>query len=265
MAIFLIIFFLGLAVGSFLNVLIDRLPRNEPVTKGRSHCESCKRKLRWDDLIPVFSFIALGGKCRYCKAPISFYYPAVELITGVLFILFFLFLQGNSIKYEVLSIKYIIQAICYLFIISSLIVVFFTDLRYGIIPDKITYFGIIVSFLYLILTTNYLILPNALSAFAAFFFFLLIFIISKGKGMGFGDVKLAFLMGLFLGFPKIIVALYVAFLTGAVISLILVLIGRKKFFGSTIPFGPFLVLGTIVALFFGNYILDSMWPFLLGK
>ncbi|MCL5433261.1 MAG: prepilin peptidase [Patescibacteria group bacterium] len=253
------VFLIGISIGSFLNVLIDRIPREESIIRGRSYCERCKKKLTWKDLIPVVSFILLKGKCRYCHSPISWYYPIVELITGILFILVFnVQLIQNS--QSLISQTAIISLIYYLFISSSLIVIFFTDLKYGIIPDKILYPTIGVSLLFQILNTRYLI-PNTISsAIGAFLFFLLLFLITKGKGMGFGDVKFVFFMGLFLGFPKILSAFYVAFLTGAVVSLILILWGKKRFFGGTIPFGPFLVFATFVCFFYGEKIIKLLLP-----
>ena len=252
-----LIFLLGIFVGSFLNVLIDRLPRKESFFIGRSYCESCKTALKWHDLIPLFSFIFLKTKCRYCHSPISFYYPVVELTTGFLFVAVLFIIGGFSINFIT-----IINLIYYLFIMSGLIVVFFVDLKYGIIPDIIIFFAVIVSILYIILNTQYLILLHILSALGAFLFFLLIFLVTRGRGMGFGDVKLAFLMGLFLGYPNIIVAFYTAFLTGGLISIILILLKKKKFRGSTIPFGPFLVVGTLIALFWGDLVLQKVFPFL---
>lgn len=242
-----LVFLFGLFIGSFLNVLIDRVPKEESVVLGRSYCDSCKKKLRWFDLIPVLSFIFLGGKCRYCHSPLSSYYPLVEIITGFMFVLVFIFLSNGIKNYE-LRIMNVIDLIYYCFIISSLIVVFFTDLKYGIIPDKILYPAILISLVYIILNTKYLILSHLLSAVGAFLFFLLLYLITRGKGMGFGDIKLSFLMGFILGLPAIIFALYIAFLTGAIVGVILVLWGKKKLKGA-IPFGPFLVLGTILSIF----------------
>lgn len=247
-----LIFYLGTTIGSFLNVLIDRIPKNQSFIKGRSYCDYCKKKLQWFDLIPLLSFILLKRKCRYCGKKISFYYPIVELTTGILFTLTFLLLPKECSKHFI-SLSY------YLLVISALIVVFFADIKYGIIPDKVIYTLIVITFLYLILNTNYLLLTYVLSAFGAFFFFLLIFFITKGKGMGFGDVKLSFLVGLILGFPKIIAALYMAFLTGAIVSLILIICRKKKFFGGKIPFGPFLVIGTIVGMFWGEKIIKIIF------
>lgn len=255
------LFAVGLCVGSFLNVLIYRLPHNLSIF-GRSFCPHCKKKIVWHDNIPLVSFIILGGRCRKCRSPISLQYPAVELVTGVLFVLVFLFLPSEGIKHQVLSIKYLVVIGYYLLIVSSLVAIFFTDLKHGIIPDKIIYPTIFITFLYIILNTKYLILPNLLSALGAFLLFFLLVLITRGKGMGMGDVKLAFLLGLFLGFPKIVIALYVAFLTGAAVSLILVLWGKKKFSGGTVPLGPFLVFGTLLAFFAGEKLLQLVLPLL---
>lgn len=248
----LIIFLFGLAVGSFLNVLIDRLPRDESIIKGRSYCDNCKKPLLWCDLIPLFSFVLLKGKCRHCRSPISLYYPIVELTTGILFVLVFLFFSQEGIMNHELRIMGLISVIYYLFIVPCLIVVFFTDLKYGIIPDRIVYPAILVSLLYLFIIPNSLFMIHVLSGLGAFLFFLFLYIITRGRGMGFGDVKLVFLLGLFLGWPYIIVALYFAFLTGAIVGCILILWRKKKLTGGTIPFGPFLVLGAIIAMFWGT-------------
>ena len=160
------------------------------------------------------------------------------------------------------------DALYYLFILSSFIVIFFTDLKYGIIPDKIVYPAILLSAIYHLqffhvrqdfggqTIFNYL-----LSGIGAFIFFLVLFLITKRKGMGFGDVKLAFLIGIVLGFPKILAALYLAFLTGAIVGSILIIWGKKKLKGGTIPFGPFLIIGAALSIFFAGQILRvlSLW------
>ena len=251
----IIIFVLGLAVGSFLNVLIDRLPKDKSIIKGRSYCDHCKKPLRWYDLIPLLSFLILKGKCRNCHFSISFYYPMVELVTGVVFVLTFDHLRGGSL--DIVALAY------YLFILSSLIVIFFTDLKYGIIPDKIVYPAILTVSIYTIFNFQFSIFNYFLSALGAFLFFLILYLVTKGRGMGFGDVKLVFILGLFLGFPKAVVAFYIAFLTGAIFGCILIVWGKKKFFGGTIPFGPYLVLGTFISLFWGEAIMYKVFRFLL--
>lgn len=247
------IFLLGLSVGSFINVLIDRLPKNESIVKKRSHCDSCKKTLGFLDLIPVLSFIILKEKCRYCHSPISIQYPIVELLTGFLFLLIFVVFGGIR---EIRVVGF------YFFIVSSFIAIFFIDLKEGIIPDKIIYPAILISLVFLIFQYHNILISHLLSAFGACLFFFFLLVATRGRGMGFGDVKLVFLMGLLLGFPKIIVALYVAFLTGAILGIILVLCRVKKLGGGTLPFGPFLVLGTLGSLFWGDFLVRYTFSFL---
>lgn len=264
-ALLFVVFLFGLAVGSFLNILIYRLPHDLSIV-GRSFCPHCRKKIAWYDNIPLTSFVLLCGKCRQCRSPISIQYPAVELVTGVLFVLVFLLLgiknKLSLTSYQELRIMDFVTLGYYLFVISALIVIFFADFRYGIIPDKIVYPSILVSAVYLFLIHNSLFIIHFLSAFGSFAFLLLLFLVTRGRGMGFGDVKLVFLLGLFLGFPKIVIVLYVAFLTGAAVSLILVLWGKKKLSGGTVPFGPFLVFGTLLAFFAGEELLRLALPLL---
>ena len=257
---FVLVFIFGVCIGSFLNVLIYRLPRSLKVT-GRSFCPKCKKKIRWYDNVPLLSFLLLKSKCRWCHSPISWRYPLVELLTGALFLLTVILLPKPIINYQLsiaqqqapLIINYLLLLAYYLFLISSLIVIFFIDLKHRIIPDLTVYPTILIVFLFQI-TNNQLIVTNyLLSACGAGLFFLILHLITKGKGMGFGDVKLAFLMGLILGPAKVIFAFYLAFLTGALTGVILILAKKKKF-GEQIPFGPFLSGATIIALFWGEAI-----------
>lgn len=253
----LFVFIFGLFVGSFLNVLVDRIPKGESPIKSRSHCDKCKKTLKWYDLIPLLSFVFLKGKCRYCRTSLSLYYPMVELTTGVLFVATIFFLGGITVS--VITIINIITVIYYLFLMSSFIVIFFADLKYGIIPDKIIFPSILVSFLYLAIIHNSLFLIHFLSGLIACLFFLFLFLVTRGRGMGLGDVKFSFLMGLILGFPNIIVSLYVAFLTGAIVGCILILWRKKRIFGTAIPFGPFLTIGSLTAIFFGERLLQNFY------
>jgi prepilin signal peptidase PulO-like enzyme (type II secretory pathway) len=236
------IFILGLCVGSFLNVLIYRLPRSLSPLKGRSFCPKCKKKIFWYDNIPLLSFILLKGRCRFCHSPIGWQYPLVELITGILT----LFVTYYSLV--ILHLPLLIT-IYHLLITFILIVIFFTDLLHQIIPDQVVYPAILISLLFAIRYPPYAI-PASLGTGA---FFLLLHFITRGKGMGLGDVKLAGLMGLVLGFPKIVIALYLAFLTGALVGVILILLGRKRL-GDHLAFGPFLAGATWISLFWGEII-----------
>jgi len=239
----LFIFIFGLIVGSFLNCVIYRLETGKSFLGGRSFCPDCQHVLSWNDLVPVFSFLMLGGRCRYCNKKISWQYPLVELTTALLFILIF------NLSQNLLNTSY------WLLITSFLIIIFVYDLKHYIIPDKVVFPAIVLALIYNLLDTNYLLLNTILAALSASAFFLSIYLISKGKWLGFGDVKLSFLIGLYLGFPNILVALFLAFLIGAIIGLILIAKGRKTL-KSIVPFGPFLVIGTFLAMFLGEQIIN---------
>ncbi len=250
-----LVFLFGLAVGSFLNVVIYRLPRDLGFVRGRSFCPKCKHKISWFDNVPLLSFVILKGRCRFCHSPISWRYPLVELTTALL--TFQIFNLQFSI-YNQFSIFQFLNLILTLILFWGLIAVFFIDLEHQIIPDEIISPLIIIFLLKVLLTGNWSCLLTAISS---FLFFYLIFLITKGKGMGFGDVKLAFLMGLVLGFPKIIVAFYLAFLTGAFLGIILIIVGKAKL-KQKIAFGPFLVSATAIAYLWGEKVIEKIMAFL---
>lgn len=220
------IFLLGLSIGSFVNVLIDRLPRGKNVITGRSVCDYCRKTLRWFELIPLLSWALQDGRCRRCHKRLSWQYPLVEFVTGAGFVLL---------------------SPSYWLIFSALLVIFMVDLKYQIIPDSMIVVGVI--------GVIGVIGENVLAGVAASAFFLFLWLITRGRAMGLGDVKFAFLMGLLLGFPGVIVACYLAFLTGAASGVILIL-QRKKGLKSKIAFGPFLILGTCITLVWGPQIIE---------
>lgn len=242
------VFFFGSIIGSFLNVLIDRLPRGEDIFRSRSRCESCNRILKWYDLIPLFSYFLLDGRCRYCKKHIPLRILFVEILTGFLFLVSFLYFY--IIYSTPLSISFFIT----LFVVSSFIVIFFTDFWHGIIPDEALIVLLTVSLISNLFLHRGDFFQYLLTGLVSFLFFLLIFVTTKGKGMGFGDVKFAFVIGFFLGFPGALFAFYAAFLTGAAVSFILIILRRKKLKGDTINFGPFLIIGIAIAVLFGDKI-----------
>jgi len=246
------IFLLGLSVGSFLNVLIYRLPRHLSVVWGRSLCPKCRKKIAWFDNLPLLSFVFLKGRCRACRSPISWQYPLVELLTAVLFVL------GARPYLSDLSNLGTAQVGLTLILFSSLIAIFFIDLEQQIIPDEILLPVAVLFVLSSLLTTNYWLLATGI---ASSLFLFLIWALTKGRGMGLGDVKLAFLMGLVLGYPKVIVAFYLAFLTGAIVGVILIL-AKKARFGQKIAFGPFLAAATIITVLWGEKILSLAQKFL---
>ncbi len=257
MLIALYIFVLGLFAGSALNCVIYRLNiEGESFWSGRSHCPSCKHVLAWHELVPVFSFLFLKGECRYCKKAISWQYPVVEISTALMFFLVFNFFAPGGLN-EGCNFYLSIITLLYLFVITSLLIIIFVyDLKHYLIPDKILLPAIVIALLCnLFLNPGFSILNFLLAGFGAMAFFLFIFLVSRGKWMGFGDVKLALFMGFFLGYPNILVALFLAFSIGAIIGIGMILT-RRKTLKSELPFGPFLILGTFIALFWGEKLIN---------
>ncbi|OGZ68367.1 MAG: hypothetical protein A3D44_01720 [Candidatus Staskawiczbacteria bacterium RIFCSPHIGHO2_02_FULL_42_22] len=268
------VFIFGLCIGSFLNVVIYRLEKGEGFVGGRSYCPHCKHSLMWLDLIPVFSFLFLWGKCRYCGKKISVQYPMVEIATGLIFLLIFNFQfswpvgASPQVLFNQFSIYQIINILFLWYIASSLIVIFVYDLKFYLILDSVLFPAIIITFLFRLLSSFFIgnwvlgIGNFILAALIASGFFLLIFLISRGAWMGFGDVKLAILLGLLLGFPNILAGLFLSFFFGAIIGLILMLL-QKKGLKSEIPFAPFLIAGTLVSMFFGDRIINWYFNFFI--
>lgn len=242
----LFIFLLGISFGSFIHVVIDRTLSGQSFLKGRSHCDFCKKKLFWYDLIPLLSFVLLGGKCRYCKKFFGFLYPFSELLTGSICVVIFLFWQQLFSEFTGFSVMVLLYML-FVGIFSSGILL--ADIKYGIIPDLFLFPLFVTTLLYNSVQKPEEFIGSIFACFGAFLFFYLLHAITKGKGMGLGDVKLAGFIGLFLGFPQSIFAIYLAFLTGAGVSLILILWGRKSM-KNTIVFGPFLIIGMFVTWLF---------------
>ncbi len=241
-------FLIGAALGSFLNVLVDRLSTGRTFVKGRSYCESCKKTLEPRDLIPIMSYAFLSGRCRFCKKRIPFRLFLVEVITAVI--------ASSCYYFAFLGLINPIAAVLLFLILYFFLGIFVADMVYGIIPDLMVLLSLLITFLY-VYFAGLSFSTHILSALGCLAFFLLLFAVTKGRGMGFGDVKLSFVLGLLLGFPLIIVSLYLAFLTGAFVAIILVICRKIRFFGGTIPFGPFLILSTVVSLFYGQEILTA--------
>lgn len=265
----ILVFTLGLFIGSFLNVLADRWSAEEGIG-GRSHCEFCKHTLSAIDLIPLISFLILGGRCRYCKKKLSWYYPIVEIVTGLAFVFTFLtkpvILNPDLIGMKDLSRMRVTETsseilrfaqndtfviICLLSIVSSLIVIFFADLKYHIIPDEAIVTMTVFSLPIVLLSNK---LPSSIiGAIVLSILIGLLYILTRGRGMGFGDVKYAAAMGFLLGPLAGLIGLYIAFLSGAVVSIVAIVFDKKAL-KSKIAFGPFLVLGTILMIFYSSEI-----------
>ena len=246
-------FVFGLILGSFLNVVICRLKNGRNIVFGRSFCPECKIQLKWHDLIPLLSFIFLKGRCRYCRKKISWQYPIVELISGLLWILVFY-------KFGISPVN-----IYYLFIFSLFLVIAVYDFKWRIIPDKIIYPAVILVLFFNLFNAFKLgnlkiFIEPLFIALGAFLFFYLLFYFSKGRAMGFGDAKLAFLIGLFLSPLSAVIAFALAFIIGTAFGIILIGLGkiflRYKKWGmkSQIAFGPFLILGTILVFFLSKVV-----------
>jgi len=246
--IYIIFFILGTVVGSFLNVVILRTKTKKSIFKNRSSCPFCKKKLTWYELIPILSFLIQKGKCRNCQKKISLQYPLVEFFTGLIFV----FVAAYGLDFALYG---FINTIFLLIFSCFLIVIFVYDLKYYLIPDKIIYPAIIITLLYdiyisLVVQDLSFLSSSIEAALIAGGFFLFIILISKGKWMGMGDFKIGILIGLFFGLPHMLIVLFLAFLSGAFVSLILLIL-KKKTLKSEIPFGPFLSGATFLVLFIG--------------
>ncbi len=251
---FINVFILGLLIGSFLNVCIYRLPREESIVFPASHCPACNKPVKPYDNIPVFSFIFLRGKCRSCSIPISWQYPLVELLHGLGYVFVF-YRFGLSL-----------ETVVYSLLFSSLVVVTFIDLSHQIIPDVITLPGMVLG-----LIAGSTILPlGPVRSFVGLVLgggiFYLIAILSvvilKKEGMGGGDIKLIAMIGAFIGWKGMLLTIFLAAVSGAVSGLLLIFLkGRNR--AEPIPFGPFLVLGALISLFWGSEILG--WYLQLGR
>jgi len=285
-----LVFIFGLVFGSFLNVIVYRLKSGGSNGLSRSFCPNCRTILRWYDLIPILSFICLRGRCRYCHKKISWQYPIVEILSGLIWVIvaykinfqfFPTFQSGSSISQPNLGnlgeIGTIFIFLYYIFILSSLLVIAVYDFKWRIIPDKIVYPAIAAALIFNLfeiskyqnleilkyLNIEIFIWP-LLVAIVAFLFFFAIFYFSNGKAMGLGDAKLAFLIGLFLGHPLAVAAFMLAFVIGAIFGIILIGLGKifshyKKWgMKSQIAFGPFLVLGAFLAFFFSDFIIKLL-------
>jgi len=247
---YFIIIILGMALGSFMNSWVWRTRENLDIGRSRSICPNCRVGIIWYDNIPVLSYFILWGKCRKCDAAISRQYPAVELLVGFVFFLI-AFLHNAGQAYPTISIELARDLI----IVVLLAFVFLYDLNYREILNSTTLLpGVILFPLSLFFGWNSwesMLLGIAFGA----GFFILLYIISKGAWIGGGDIRLGFFMGVILGWPYILIAFFAAYMSGAIISVLLIAL-KKKTFKSETAFGTYLVFGAFVAMFWGSQILD---------
>jgi leader peptidase (prepilin peptidase) / N-methyltransferase len=232
---------LGLVVGSFLNVVIARLPDRRSLWAPASACPGCGNAIAWHDNVPLVSFIALRGRCRACAAPISWRYPIVEGATALLFGLAWIVFGGSLVDFTVAAA-----------LLAALVAVTAIDLRYQIIPDAITLPGVLAGLVASVASHRVSWMESAGGILLGAGLFVAVIVLSRG-GMGGGDLKLGAMLGAFLGWKAVIVALFIAVVLGGVSAIALLASGRlaRK---DAIPFGPFLAVGGAMALFWGNAI-----------
>ncbi len=249
---YVLIFIVGLCIGSFLNVCIYRIPREEGIVLPPSHCTNCNNRLIWKDLIPIASYLFLKGQCRYCKEKISSRYAIMELITGISYVLVFI-----KYGFSLYSLKYLI-------LISLLIVISLIDIDTMNIYFKTTVFGVLCGVIILAIEG----INSGYGVYNYLYYFLggiipaiiITLIILITRGMGWGDVEIFFICGLFLGVKLSIVMMFLSFVIGAIISLFL-LCTKRKTRKDPIPFGPFIALGAFFAILMGDAIINIYMSF----
>lgn len=250
--VYFLVLLYGLVIGSFLNVCIYRIPEESSVVFGRSHCMNCNTRLKWYELIPLFSYLMLLGKCRSCKSKISIQYPIVEALNGSLYVLVF-YLYGW------LDFHTILLNTIYCLVISALIVLSFIDLRTNTIPIGINIFilvmgisAVLVKYFWFGRSAD-VVVDHAIGFFAISLFLLLLFYASRGRGIGGGDIKLMAAVGLLLGWELVILAFFTGCILAAIIHPIRMRVNRLS---RVLAFGPYLSAGIVIALFYGKQIID---------
>lgn len=252
---------MGLVWGSFLNVVIFRMSHGESPLSGRSHCPKCKHMIPWHYNIPLVSFLMLKGKCAFCHKKISVRYPLVEFLTGTFFVWWFVVgfnffkLVGNPWVF--------VQPAFWLIVGLVLLAIFMTDLLYMVIPFSLNLMLFTLALLYRVFLTSFgvmevsdfwrAVLSGILLGATFLGLQLMTRWIKKVDGFGWGDIYMAPALGLLLGWPKILPSIFVSFLLGSTVGICLITSGRKKL-GQYLPFGPFLIIGTVIGLIWGNQI-----------
>ena len=244
-----IIFFFGAAIGSFIAASVYRI-KNKKTILTRSYCPRCKYQLRFFDLIPIFSFLFLRGHCRRCKKSIEVGSFIIEIISGLLFVFIFFYRWVYVFDANIFSLILVRDWV----FVGGLIFLFVYDLKYKILPDKVTIPLIIILFIFNIFL-GVLIYNLLLAIVFGGGFFLLQWLISRGKWIGDGDIRMGALLGATLGFPGVIVALFLAYIIGGFFSAIL-LVRKKVKLKTEIAFGTFLAIGGVLALFFGDFAIN---------
>lgn len=244
---YIIIFIFGILIGSFLNVIIYRLPRGESIVFPSSHCPECSSSLQVLDLIPVLSFLLLKGKCRYCGEKISIKYPFVEFLTGFLLISLYHQYRLNT------------EFIIFSMLVYALVVISFIDYKLKIIPNKITYPGIIIGLILSLFFKHIKFISSLLGILIPSVLFLMIAFIYQ-KGLGMGDVKLVAMIGTFIGWQYTLMSIFIGSFIAVIIIIILIALNvidpREQ-----IPFGPFISIGSIITILYGTEIYFLLYIF----
>lgn len=237
----------GLVIGSFLNVLIHRIPAGKQFVKGRSACPGCGALIKWYQNLPVVSYLFLRGKCAACKARISFQYPLVELLNALAYMYFF-YRFGWTPDLAVFA-----------FLVSSLIVIFFIDLKHQIIPDVITLPGIILGLAVSLIPGGLGILPSFIGMLVGGGSLYLVAMLGdwlfKKESMGGGDIKMAAMLGAFLGWQKVLFVFMASAAIGLVVSVALMVVSAKLRETRIVPFGPFIAVAAMLAVVWGDQII----------
>jgi prepilin signal peptidase PulO-like enzyme (type II secretory pathway) len=257
---FIFIFVLGLIIGSFINCLVYRLHVGRSFVNGRSFCPHCKKMIAWYDNIPLASFLILRGHCRSCREKISLSYPLVELAVGILFVLVGIN-AAPEFSYPV-SLALALAVLRDWLFAAVLLALFLYDLKYYLVPDVLAVPGAIVALILNLViywadpvgSFWFALGRYLLAGVVAGGFFLLLFIISRGRWIGGGGIRLGFLIGFLTGWPLVLVALFLAYVSGALVGVLLIVL-KKKTMESAVPFGAFLAPSAFVTLLYGQSIL----------
>ncbi|MDR1604832.1 MAG: prepilin peptidase [Gracilibacteraceae bacterium] len=251
-----VVFCFGLCVGSFLNVVVYRLPLGLPVHRGFSLCPACGRRLRGPDLVPVFSWLFLRGRCRYCGAGISPRYPAVELLTAFLWLAVWLARAGALLPPAgSFPPGEVLRAAAMLVLVSALVAVIFIDARHMIIPNSLVLVILAAGLLLCFTPAPPTLAERLIGLVCVSGPLFLLAVLSGGRAMGMGDIKLMAAAGLCLGWPGTVAAFFIGAFLGSVVS-VAAAAGKSRKLGGRIPFGPYLAGGIIICLFYGRILID---------
>lgn len=247
-----IVLIYGILIGSFLNVCIFRIPNEESIVTKRSHCMNCNKQLKWYELIPVFSFLFLRGKCSKCKTKLSIQYPIIEALNGILYVLVF-YLNGWD------SLVLILLSSIYCFTVSALIVLSVIDFRKNIIPFGVNIFIFVMGLAAVAIKffgdgkNIDILIKHGIGFFAVSLFFLILYYATKGRGMGGGDIKLMAAAGVLLGWQLILLAAFIGCVLASIIHPLRMKISKA---GRVLAFGPYLAIGIFISLLWGEGLLD---------